>query len=209
MGVDAEHRHSVGYLGTCGTSSDSATTPVPPPALHPPVLHATAPNPVSPPPLLMSCWDPRGTRLPAKGFHPRSHLHDVLLPMATNPPWAPSPQACGSAQELHPPSSSPAFEPRHWGGSRGGGRGPSARSRAVTALQGPQHLAGRLCYLATCGGERKGNSAGGTRSAPGRVGVPQAPTPKTRQHHSKERELPAWGPANTSSLRAPRDSAVH
>lgn len=58
MGVDAEHRHSVGYLGTCGTSGDSATMPVPPPALRPPVLHAAAPNPVSPPPLLMSCWDP-------------------------------------------------------------------------------------------------------------------------------------------------------
>lgn len=31
----------------------------------------------------------------------------------------------------------------------------TARSRAVAALQVPQHFAGRLCYLATCSGERR------------------------------------------------------
>lgn len=151
------------------------------------------------------------------GFNQQRHRHiyDVLLPTATNPTWAPTPRACGAAQELHPALLQPSSPDTagQWGGD--GTRAlckaapplTAPPHRAVTALQVPQHLAGRLCYLATRGGERKGNSSGGTRSAPRWVGVPRAPPP--RQPPRQRARLPAQGPASATSPRAPRASAVH
>lgn len=125
------------------------------------------------------------------------------------------PRACGAAQELHPALLQPSSPDTagQWGGD--GTRAlckaapplTAPPHRAVTALQVPQHLAGRLCYLATRGGERKGNSSGGTRSAPSWVGVPRAPPP--RQPPRQRARLPARGPASATSPRAPRASAVH
>lgn len=64
----------------------------------------------------------------------------------------------------------------------------------------PTHFAGRLCYLATCSGERRETQPVAPATLQTGVGVPPSPSSTaTLQQHA---QLLAWDPADTPATRS-------